>query len=48
MSYESVPRWIREIPEHFKTQEMCNESVAQFSYTLRYVSDYLKTQEMCN
>ena len=48
MSDENVPRWIREIPEHFKTQEMCNETVAQFSYTLRYVPDLLKTQEMYN
>ena len=48
MSYESVPHWIKKTPEHFKTQEMCNETVAQFSYTLRYVPDHLKTQEMCN
>ena len=27
---------------------MCIETVAQFSYTPRYVSDHLKTQEMCN
>ena len=47
MSHESFPRWMREIPEHFKTQEMCNETVAQFSYALRYVPDHLKTQEMC-
>ena len=48
MSYENVPRWIREIPEHFKTREMCNETVAQFSYALRYGLDHLKTQEMCS
>ena len=48
MPYESVPRWIREIPEHCKTPEMCSETVAQFSYALRYVPDHLKTQEMCN
>ena len=48
MSYESVPRWIREIPEHLKTQVMCNGAVAQSSYALRYVPDELKTQEMCN
>ena len=47
MSYECVPRWVREIPEHFKTQEMYNETVDHFSYTLRYVPDHLKTQEMC-
>ena len=48
MSYESVPRWIREIPEHLETSEMCNEAVAQSSYAWRYVPDYFKTQEMCN
>ena len=48
MAYESVARWIRQISEHFKMQEMCNEMVAQFSYTLRYVPDHLKTEEMCN
>ena len=43
-----VPRWLREIPEHLKTSEMCNEAVAQFPYALEYVPDQLKTQEMCN
>ena len=28
MSYENVPCWRREIPQHFKTQEMCDETVA--------------------
>ena len=32
MSDESVPRWIRDIPEHLKTSEMCKEVVAQSSY----------------
>ena len=27
---------------------MCNETVAQFSYALRYVPEHLKTQQMCN
>ena len=52
MSCESVPRWIREIPWHFKMLEMCNETVAQFPYTLRYVLDHLidhlKTKEVYN
>ena len=46
--HENVPRWIREVPEHLKTQEMCNKAVAGFSCALKYVPDYLKTQEMCN
>ena len=48
MSYESVPRWLREIPEHLKTSEMCNEAVAQFPYALGYVPNELKMQEMCD
>ena len=47
MSYETAPRWIREIPEHFKMSLMCNEAVAQSSYALGYAPDYLKTQEKC-
>ena len=27
MSYENVPGWIRQIPEHLKMQEMCEEEV---------------------
>ena len=46
--YESVPRWIKKAPEHFKTQEMCNKAVAEFSCALKYVPDHLKTQEMCS
>ena len=48
MSYESVPRWVREIPGYLKTQEMCNEGVVQFPYARYYVPGYLKTQEMCD
>ena len=47
MSYESFPRWIRENPGHFKMQEICDQTVAQFSYALTYVPDHLKTQGMC-
>ena len=36
------------IPDHFKTEEMCNKVVRSEPYTLRYVPDHLKTQEMCN
>ena len=48
MSYESVPRWMKEITEHFKTQEICNETVVQFPHTPMYVPDHLKTKQMCN
>ena len=46
MSYEGVTRWIREILERFKTREICNETVAQFPYTLRHVPDHLKTENV--
>ena len=49
MSYERlVLRWLREIPEHRETSEMCNEVVAQFPFALGHVPDELKTQETCN
>ena len=47
MTYEIVPRWLREIPEHLKTSEMCNEAVAQFPYARYYVLDYLKRHRKC-
>ena len=48
MSYENVPVWIREIPNHLKTQEMCIKAVEDVPYTLECVPGHLKTQEMCN
>ena len=48
MSYENVPRWIREIPEHLKTQEISNGAVLIEPYSLEVLPDHLKTQEMCN
>ena len=44
----NVPRWIREAPEHLKTQEISNEAAAGFSCALKSVSDHFKTQEMCS
>ena len=35
MPNEYVPRWIREIPEHLKTEEMSNKVVAEFSCALK-------------
>ena len=59
MSYfENVPRWIREIPSHLRTQEMCgevynvqkmcNEAVEIDPWQLYDVPYYLKTQKMCD
>ena len=36
------------VPEHLKTQEMCNEAVQMDPWALRYVPDHFVTQEMCN
>ena len=38
MSYEKVPRWLREMPE----------AVKKYHSLFEYVSDHLKTQEMCD
>ena len=35
------------VPDHFKTQEICNKAVCMEPFLLKYVPDYLKTQEMC-
>ena len=48
MSYENVPRWIREIPDHLKTQEMCDEAVRIESYSLEVVPNCFMAEEMCN
>ena len=61
MSYESVPRWLIEIPEavtmypllledvpdHLKTQEMCDDAVSKGPYNLKNVPGHLKTEKMC-
>ena len=48
MAYTNVPCWIREIPNHLKTQEICDEAVRMESCSLRFVPNHLKTQGMCN
>ena len=48
MSDENVPCWIREIPGHLKTQEMCDEAVGIERRSLAFVPDRFKTGEMCN
>ena len=48
ISYENVPRWIREIPGHLKTQEMCDEAVGIEPRSLAFVPDHFKTEGMCN
>ena len=45
--FVNVPCWIREIPEHLKTQEVGDEAVNMEPYSLEYVLDRFKTEEMC-
>ena len=35
------------VPDHFKTQEMCNKAVKHDSWMIKYVPDQFKTEEMC-
>ena len=44
---EKNPMMIRFVPNHFKTQEICERSSCKrFSYALPYVPDEYKTQQM--
>ena len=45
--YENVPRWIREIPRHLKTEEMCEEAVWKKPRSLAFAPDRLKTEGLC-
>ena len=45
---KDIPRWIKEITRHLKTQDMCLEAVHIGSFSLAYVPDDFKTEEMCN
>ena len=47
---EAVHRKLRSlafVSDHFKTEGMCNETVEEDPYTLRYVVVYLRTDKMC-
>ena len=39
---------LEHVPEHLKTQKMCNEAVQSEPWMLEHVPEHLKTQEMCN
>ena len=42
-----LPVWLMKYaPDHFKTQEMCNEAMRSHPYILEYITDKLKTQDM--
>ena len=40
---EIFPIWIREIPDHLQTQEICNEAVDIEPLSLAYVPNWFKT-----
>ena len=46
--YAPILCWIREIPDHLKTQMMCGKAVRIESSSLAFVPDHLKTEGMCN
>ena len=46
LSYKNVPRWIREITGHLKTQEMCDEAARIGLRSLAHVPDRFKTEDM--
>ena len=46
--YAAVLSWIREIPDHLKTQDMCSEAVRIDSYLVLCAPYQYKTQQMCN
>ena len=44
--FANVPGWIITIPDHLKTQEMCDETVRMEPRSLTYVPNRFKTEEM--
>ena len=40
--------WTVTIPDHLKTQEMCDEAIHTETLSLAHVPDHFKTQKMCN
>ena len=42
---EIDPWLLHAVPDHFKTQEMCNEAVRDDSFSLQFVSDWFVTQQ---
>ena len=46
--FANVPCRVREIPNHLKTQEMCDEAVCMGPRSLEFVPNHFKTKEMRN
>ena len=44
---KKYPLLLEYIPDHLKTQGMCDDAVSKGSYNLKYVPGHLKTEKMC-
>ena len=47
ISTSPTPIWIRETPDHLKTQKMCEKAVHMEPRSLKYVPDHFKSEGMC-
>ena len=45
--YEAIPRWIIEIPNYLKTQELCIKAVRIEQLSLMYVPYHFRAKIMC-
>ena len=45
--FENVPEWIKEVPDQYKMQEMCEKAVCMEPHCLAFVADFLKTEGVC-
>ena len=39
------PWQLKDVPNHFKTQEMCNKEVRHYLFSLQFVPDWFVTQQ---
>ena len=46
--YEPASEYLKETPEHLKTQEMCDEAVRIHPAAFFFIPDHIKTQSMCD
>ena len=47
-SLKDKPEALKYIPNHFKTQEMCEKVVENEPYSLKFVPDHFKTEKLCD
>ena len=46
--FANIPKWIKEAPDQYMSQEMCEKAVRSESRSLEFLPDHLKVQGMCN